>query len=499
VLRTPAPIRRTAGLVLASALLAAPFVLHASPLSDDLAARRTRMMERLPPDTMLVLLSAPSRVYSGDVDYEYRQDSNLYYLTGVTQEDTALVLMPGNSAHREFLFIKDRNPAREHWTGRTLSHEDATHQSGIATVLSSRDLEAFVGAMLSRREWGSTVDDKDAAAFFEAAGAGRAKLALAMDQADPGDPPTRIQDFLHRIRDRYVGFTPIDVSPTLTDLRLVKTPFELKTLTEAVDISVEAQRAGMRAAAPGVFEYQVKAAIEAVHRARGAVSWAYPSIVGSGPNATVLHYPEATRQMQAGELLLVDAAANYGYQAADITRTYPVSGTFTQPQRDIYDVVLRAQDEAIKAAKPGATLSSIHERTVTVLKEGLLKLGLITDASGNQYRMWYTHGTSHFIGIDVHDVGEQRRRLQPGMTFTIEPGLYIRQSVLDELPRTQENVALIEKIQAAVTKYRDIGVRVEDSFAMESSGVRNLSAALPRTIDDVERFMRTRPAKETGK
>jgi Xaa-Pro aminopeptidase len=482
-----------------AAVLAFPLVARANPFSEDLSARRARMMERLPADSLLVLLSAPSRVYSGDVDYEYRQDSNLYYLTGITQEDTALVLMPGNADHREFLFIKDRNPSQEHWTGRTLSRDEAKERTGIATVLSSKDLEPFVGAILSRRAWGSMVDEKDAASFFDALGAGRAKLALAIDQPEAGDPPTRTQDFLRRLRDRYVGFTPVDAIPILTDLRLVKTPYELKMLSEAVDISMDGQRAGMRAAAPGVFEYQVKAAIESVHRARGAVSWAYPSIVGSGPNATVLHYPEADRQMQAGELLLVDAAANYGYQAADITRTYPVSGTFSQPQREIYELVLDAQEEAIKAATPGATLASIHDRAVSVLKEGLLKLGLITDTSGNQYRMWYTHGTSHFIGIDVHDVGNRTRSLQAGMTFTIEPGLYIRQSALDELPRTPENLALIQKIQPAVTKYRDIGVRVEDSFVMEPGGVRNLSASLPGTVADIEGFLRGRRASGSGK
>jgi Xaa-Pro aminopeptidase len=450
------------------------------------------MMQRLPADTILVLLSAPTRVYSGDVDYEYRQDSNLYYLTGLTQDDSALVLMPGNTTHREFLFVKDRNPSQEHWTGRLLSHEEAREQTGIPTVLSSRDLEAFVGAMLSRRTWRSTVDEKDAASFFDALGGGRAKVALAVDQMEPDDPPTRAQDFLRRVRDRYVGFTPIDATPMLTELRLVKTPLELKILSEAIDISIEGQRAGMRAAAPGAFEYQVKAAIEAVHRARGAVSWAYPSIVASGPNSTILHYPESTRQLQSGDLLLVDAAANYGYEAADITRTYPVSGTFTRQQRDVYEVVLHAQDEAIKAAIPGSTLATIHDRTVAVLKEGLLKLGLITDTTGNQYRMWFTHGTSHFIGIDVHDVGDRTRLLQPGMTFTIEPGLYIRQSVLDEMPKTPENLALIEKVQPAVTKYRDIGVRVEDSFVMEAGGARNLSAALPRAIADVEALMKTR-------
>jgi Xaa-Pro aminopeptidase len=478
----------------ASVLLLPLFVAAASgasELSDDLVARRAHLMERLGPDTILVLLSAPARVYSGDVDYEYRQDSNLYYLTGITQEGTALVLLPGNPTRREVLFIKDRNAEREHWTGRLLSREEARARTGIATVLSSSAFDGFIGAMLSRQAYGSTIDQKEAAALFDALGAGRARLALAMDRAAPGEPPTRTQALLTQLRDRYVGYVPIDATLTLTALRMVKTPYELKMLTMAADISAEAQKAGMRAAGPGVFEYQVKAAIEAVHRSSGAVSQAYPSIVGSGPNATILHYPEADRRMQAGDLLLVDAAANYGYQAADITRTYPVSGTFTSAQRDIYDLVLHAQEEAIKVARPGATLSTIHNRTVEVLKAGLLKLGLIADASGQEYAMWFTHGTSHYIGLDVHDVGSRNEPLQAGMTFTIEPGLYIRQSVLDQLPKTPANLALIGKIQAAVTRYQDIGVRIEDSFVVEGAGVRSLSASVPRTVSEIEAFMRT--------
>jgi Xaa-Pro aminopeptidase len=490
-------LAQRAGFVFLAVLVAGS--AGASEFSDDLAARRARLMERLGPDTMIVLLSAPTRVYSGDVDYEYHQDPNLYYLTGITQEETALVLMPGNVSRREFLFIKDRNPEREHWTGKLLSREDARANTGVATVLSINVFDAFLGEVLSRRGYGSTVDEKEAAVFFAALGEGRGKLAVALEQPAPGEPPTRAQAFLQKIRDRYVGYVAIDASPALKTLRMVKTPYELKMLTRATDISVEAQMAGMRAAAPGVFEYQVKAAIEAVHRGRGAVSWAYPSIVGSGPNATILHYPQDDRQMQAGDLLLVDAAANYGYQASDVTRTYPVSGTFSQAQKDIYALVLRAQEEAIKAAKPGATLNSIHSRTVDVLKDGLLKLGLIADVSGQQYAMWFTHGTSHFIGLDVHDVGSRNDTLRPGMTFTIEPGLYIRQSALDQLPKTPANLELISKIQPAVTRYNDIGVRIEDSVVMEENGVRNLSAAAPKSIDDIERFMRGGRAGSGGR
>jgi Xaa-Pro aminopeptidase len=226
--------------------------------------------------------------------------------------------------------------------------------------------------------------------------------------------------------------------------------------------------------------------------ARGAVSWAYPSIVGSGPNATILHYPDADRQMRAGELLLVDAAANFEYMSGDITRTYPVSGRFSDVQKDIYSIVLEAQDAGMKTAREGSSLAAIHEKTVDVIKAGLLRLGLIADASGDQYKMWYTHGASHFIGVDVHDVGDRTARLEPGMAFTIEPGIYIRQSALDALPKTAANDELIARIQPAVRKYADIGVRVEDSFLLEASGPRRLSAAVPRTIDDIETFLRRR-------
>jgi Xaa-Pro aminopeptidase len=481
---------RTVALVLGAIVLAS--AARASEFSDDLTARRARMMERLGPDAMLILFSAPSRTYSLDVSYEYRQDSNLYYLTGITQEDTVLVLMPGNASRREILFVKDRNPEREHWNGRLLSQQEASAQAGIATVMTASQFEPFITAVLGRRGFGE-IDDKEAAAFFDALGAGRARVAFALETGGTGDPLTRSQEFARRIRERYVGFQTIDATSILTALRLVKTPYERKVLVKSLEISSEAQMAGMRAAHPGAWEYEVEAAIEAVHRSRGAVSWSYPSIVGSGPNATILHYSENSRQMQAGELLLVDAAANYEYASGDITRTYPVSGTFSPLQKDIYSIVLQAQEEGIKVAQPGTPMIAIHNKTVEVIKAGLLKLGLITDASGDQYRMWYTHGANHYIGLDVHDVGRNTVPMQPGMAFVIEPGIYIRQSALDALPLTAENRALIEKIQPAVTKYRDIGVRIEDAFLLEETGLRRLTSA-PRTIDEIEAFMRKRPA-----
>jgi Xaa-Pro aminopeptidase len=471
---------------------------HASELSDDLKARRARVMDRIGADTMLILWSAPTARYSLDVDYEYRQDSNLYYLTGVTQDETMLVLMPGNGSRREILFVKERNPLREHWTGRRLSNEEAATQTGIETVLSSSQFEPFISALLARRGFGP-IDDQQAGRFFEALAAGRARVALTLDAVRGlSDPLSEPLLFAQKIRERFVGFQVTDATPVLTDLRMVKTGYERKLLVKSLEISSEAHRAGMRAARPGAYEYEVKAAIEAVHRGRGAASWSYPSIVGSGPNATILHYPDGGRQMQAGDLLLVDAACNFEYASGDITRTYPVSGTFSPLQKDLYRIVLQAQDEGMKVAKPGASILDIHKKTVEVIKAGLVKLGLIADANGDQYRMWYTHGASHYIGIDVHDVGGRDRPLEPGMAFVIEPGLYIRQSVLDALPRSPENDALIEKIQPAVKKYADLGVRVEDSFVLEETGLRTLSASVPRTIEKIEAFLRKVPSTGSG-
>ncbi len=487
--------RHRRGLTIAGAVVLAVASVRASELSDDLKARRARLMDALGPDALIVLWSAPTRRYSTDIDYEYRQDSNLYYLTGLTQDETMLVLMPGNTSRREILFVKDRNPAREHWTGPRLTTGDAQDRTGIETVLATSQFEPFVSAILNRQPFGD-IDEKQATYFFDALAAGRAKVNLLLAQGrGVNDPLTPPLEFARRIRDRFVGFQVTDATRVLTDLRLVKTPYERKILVKSLAISNEAQMAGMRAARPGAHEYEVKAAIEAVFRRRGAVSWSYPSIVGSGPNATILHYPDGERQMEAGDLLLVDAACNYQYMSGDITRTYPVSGTFSAPHKDIYQIVLQAQEEAIAIARPGASLQDVHKKTVDVIKAGLLRLGLITDASGDQYRMWYTHNSSHYIGIDVHDVGERTRPLQPGMAFTIEPGIYIRQGALDALPRTPANDALIARIQPAVKKYADIGVRVEDSFLLDDTGLRRLSASVPRTIEEIESFMKPRGSK----
>jgi Xaa-Pro aminopeptidase len=486
-------VRRILLAVVCVTVLSVPAVAVAGEFQDDLAARRARVMERLPPESMLILWSASVKVYSHDVDYEFRQDSNLYYLTGIDQPDTILVLMPGNERRREILFISPRDPVREHWEGHLLTSAEATGQSGVATVYTTNEFESFVKTVLGGSAYGVGPGSQEYTRFGKAVQDASARLALLLTPK-PGlsDELPATYRFVRQIQERFPGITAMDVFPILRDLRQVKTPYERKLLQESADVSSDAHMAGMKAARPGAYEYEVEAAIEFVYKKNGSLDWGYPSIVGSGPNATILHYNASTRRMADGDLLLVDAAANYKYATVDITRTYPVNGRFTPAQRELYALVLSAQEEGMKVARAGARVAEIHQKTVEVIKAGLLKLGLITDAAGDQYRIWYTHGSVHWIGLDVHDVGDNSRPLEPGMSFVIEPGVYIRESALDYLPKTAQNAAFIEKVRPLVKKYNDIGIRVEDSFLLTENGLHRLSAKVPRTIDEIEAFMRAK-------
>jgi Xaa-Pro aminopeptidase len=472
-------------LVLAFALPATAF---AGPLQDDLKARRGKAMERLGTETMAIFWSAPTRVFSADVDYEYRQDSNLLYLTGIAQEETILVLMPGNETRKEMLFIREADARREHWEGHILTPAEATAQSGIQTVMSVAQFDGFVSAMLSKRPMGGS--PAEYATFFEALTDGKAKVAVLMEPQSLSAPPSQTAQFASRLRERFFGFNVMDATPIVNELRQIKTAYEADILRKSLRISSDAHKAGMRATAPGRYEYEVEAEIEAVYLRNGAMSWGYPSIVGSGPNATILHYNASNRRMENGDLLLVDAAGSYQGLTGDITRTYPVNGKFTREQRDIYEIVYAAQQAGEKAAKAGAPVSAIQNACDEVLRAGLLNLGLVTEPAGTQFKIWSTHGVSHWIGHDVHDVGIRGKPLAPGMAFVIEPGIYIRPQALDNLPLTAANAAFIAKVKPVVEKYKNIGVRIEDSYLMTPTGLERLSASVPRTIDEIEAWMK---------
>jgi Xaa-Pro aminopeptidase len=398
------------------------------------------------------------------------------------------VLMPGNASRREILFISEADPRREHWEGHMLTPAEATAQSGVQTVMTVDQFEPFIASMFSRRAMRG--EPAEYAKFFAALGDGRARLALPLEQvSDLSTPPDAARKFAVSLRERFLGFTLEDVRPLVYDLRQIKTAYEQDVLRKSVAISSDAHKAGMRAAAPGKYEYEVEAAIEEVYLRNGAMSWGYPSIVGSGPNATILHYGKSSRRMEAGDLLLVDAAGNYQGYTGDITRSYPINGKFSKEQREIYQIVLAAQEAGIKAVKSGARTNDVQAACDGVLRDGLVKLGLVTDPKGMQFKIWSTHGVLHGIGMDVHDVGS-RRTLEPGMAFVIEPGIYVREAALDALPKTAENAAFIEKVRPMVSKYKNIGVRIEDSFLLTDSGLERLSSSVPRTIDEIERFMK---------
>jgi Xaa-Pro aminopeptidase len=318
-------------------------------------------------------------------------------------------------------------------------------------------------------------------------------VALDLDRTPAlGAPLPPAHDLARKLRDAAPQLLISDASRLLAGLRQVKTPHERALLARSVEISSRAMREAMKAARPGAFEYTVRGALEHAWSTGGAMGWGYPPIVASGPNATILHYPRYERRLEAGDLLLIDAAANYEYLTGDITRTVPVSGRFTPEQRTIYDLVFAAQEAGIQAARAGVRPRDVHEATVAVIKEGLLKLGLITDASGEQYRRWYTHGSVHFIGMDVHDVGDYERPLEAGSAFVIEPGVYIREETLEALPDSPENRAFNEKVRPGVKKFKDIGVRIEDSFLITEQGLQNLSGSVPRKAQDVEALLQAR-------
>lgn len=488
-------LSRRVGLV-ALFVLAATGVAQAGEYQDDLKARRARVMQSLDAGTMMIAWSAPARVYSTDVNYEYRQDSNLLYLTGITQEDTILVLMPGAASKKEVIFVREANPRAEHRNGHILTKEEVTALSGIETVYFVPQFEAFVTAMFNGRNFGVRRGETTAEwnAFHAEVKAGRSRLALLFGpRPAPSQDLPEVYTWANRFRDRFFGVSFVDAQPIVHAQRQVKTAYEQKVLEHSVLISSNAHKAGMKVTAPGKFEYEVEAAIEQVYLTNGAMSWGYPSIVGSGPNSTILHYGESSRKMENGDLLLVDAAGSYQGLTGDITRTTPVNGKFSPAQREIYALVLAAQEAGMAAAKIGSKTADVERAVEGVIKAGLLKLGLITDASGEEFRTWYTHGVCHWIGMDVHDVGDYDRPLSAGMAFVVEPGLYIRPQALEQLPNTPPSAAFRAKVGPAVEKYKNIGVRIEDSFVLTETGLKSLSSTVPRTIEEVEAWMKPKP------
>jgi Xaa-Pro aminopeptidase len=468
---------------------------------DELAARRKHVANAIGPNAMLVLFSAEPRLYTNDVDYQFRQENNLYYLTNLNQRGATLVLMPGNNVTPEILFLPRRNPAHETWTGHMYSSQEASQLSGIKEIWEANEFDPFVSALAKHEAYrprpdrillsstAGTGTENGFASLFEAAARNEAALYLLSLPREGENPEYRQEQHFAMAWAKQAGSFPIQSAfPIFTQMRLRKSPMELELMQHAIDISIEAHQRAQAFASQAKWEYEVDAQVAYTFKLRNADNWGYPDIVGCGPNATTLHYEESQGPVKPGQLMLMDVGAEYNHYSADVTRTFPVNGKFSKEQAEIYQIVYDAQEAAARAAKPGATLSEAHRAATEVIRDGLLKLGLITDRNSEQYRTWFMHGNGHWLGMNVHDVGGGAI-FEPGMTFTNEPGIYIRLDALDNLPKTPANERFIAEIKPAFEKYKGIGVRIEDDMVITQDGVKWMTAALPRSIADIEAFI----------
>ena len=426
------------------------------------SSRRRALAARL--DGAALVPAAPVAIRNNDVEHEYRQDSDLHWLTGFVEPESVLLVVPNHPEHRTVLFLRPRDPEREAWDGPRVGVEGAVRELGVDAAFPIGELAERLPGYLARPE-----------RLYHRLGRERALDDLVLGAIDKT-----------RARGRSVHAWPtaiVDPSVVLHELRLVKSEDEIALMRRAAEITRDAHLAVMRLAGPGRFEYELDAAIRETFRRSGCERAAYGSIVGSGPNATVLHYRKNARRMQAGELVLVDAGCENQYYAADVTRTFPVSGVFSPAQRRVYELVLEAERACVDAVAPGATVDGIHAIAVRTLVEGLVRLGVLEGDPGalvdaQAHKPWFMHRTSHWLGMDVHDVGAYYvggapRALAPGMVLTVEPGLYF----------SPDDARVPAEL-------RGIGVRIEDDVLVTAEGRRELTADIPRSIDDVERACR---------
>jgi Xaa-Pro aminopeptidase len=482
------------------------------PVFDDkeriaeLKQRRERVAQTVGPQSFMILFSTEPRVYTNDVNYPYRQENNLYYLTNLKQQGATLVLLPGNTKVREILFLPRRNAAAETWTGHMYTPEEANQLSGIREIWQNSEFDPFIKALRNRQPYRpapenvfmsdlpaetTLTNDNGFTTLFDAAAKGDAGLFMLV----PGDGESREYKQEQRFASEWArtasGYSVKNAWPIFSQMRLVKSPMELRILQHAIDISIEAHQRAWAAAGSAKWEYEVDAVMAYTFKLRNADNWGYPDIVGCGPNATTLHYVESQGPIKQGELLLMDVGAEYDHYTADITRTFPVNGKFTPMQASVYQIVYDAQEAVAKASKPGATLSDVSRAGTEVVKDGLLKLGLITDRNSMQHRLWFMHGTSHWLGMNVHDVGGGSKFV-PGVVFTNEPGIYIRPDALDQMPfgwKQEDWDKFKVAVRPAFEKYKGVGVRIEDDLLITADGVRWMSEALPRKISEIEDFI----------
>ena len=430
---------------------------------QEYARRRKALMAQMEPNSIAVLPAAQVYVRNRDVEHAYRQDSDFQYLTGFPEPEAVAVLIPGREHGEYVLFCREKDKERELWDGYRAGQEGAVSEYGADDAFPIADVDDILPGLIEGRE--------------------RVYYAMGANQ----DFDRRLTNWINVIRSKArLGATPpnefVALAHLLHDMRLYKSAAEIKVMQAAAEISAQAHIRAMQVCRPGAYEYQLEAELQHTFMRHGSRSPAYSSIVAAGRNGCILHYTENTSQIRDGDLILIDAGCELDCYASDITRTFPASGRFSTEQRAIYDIVLAAQLAAFKVIAPGRHWNESHEATVRVITSGLLDLGLLKGdldelIANETYKRFYMHRAGHWLGMDVHDVGDYRvggewRELEPGMVMTVEPGIYIAPDD-DSVPR----------------KWRGIGVRIEDDVVVTKAGCEILSGSVPKDPDEIEALM----------
>jgi len=428
----------------------------------EFVRRRKQLMRMAGRDAIVIVPAAPERVRNNDAHYPYRQDSDFHYLSGFGEPDAVLALIPGRAQGETILFCRERDPERERWDGARSGTEGAVEEYGFDDAFPIADIDDILPGMIE----------------------GRARVYYHFGRDPEFD--LKLIGWVNRVRAQVrQGAVPphefVALSHLLHDLRLYKSRSELRVMRKSAKIAADAHVRAMRTTRPGMNEHEVEAELLHEFRRHGAVP-SYEPIVGGGANACVLHYRANNAPLRDGDLLLIDAGAEYQCYASDITRTFPVSGRFSTEQRALYDIVLAAQTAAIDEVRPGRPFDAYHEAAVRTITRGLIKIGLLEGSleknlRDHSYRAFYMHKTGHWLGLDVHDVGDYRidgefRLLEPGMVVTVEPGIYIAPD--------------LKRVPA---RWRGIGIRIEDDVVVTRGEPMILTASVPRNADDIEALM----------
>ncbi len=445
--------------ILSSVLSFSTIFAQYNPYPDKsiFAEKRKQFMERIGDDAVAIIVANPEYTRNDDVDHDYRQDSDMFYLTGFEEPHSIAVLQPGIEKHKYTLFVRKRDPLRETWNGHRFGVKGAMESFGADTAYTIDKFHEMLRTILRRvktvyHNFGTDKDLSESILDGVTAFAGHSDISMKNARFELGE------------------------------MRKLKSDWEIKSLRKAIDITSEAHKEAMKSAQPGMGEYEIEAVIEYTYRKHGVQRPGFPSIVASGANTAILHYQTNEMKLNKGDLLLVDIGAEWGYYSADVTRTYPVNGKFSKEQAAIYKIVYDAQEAAFKLSKPGTSRNELSNIVRNSLIDGLIRVGLLSGTreeiiKDRSYRKFYMHGFGHWIGLDVHDSGSYTENgesviMRPGMVYTVEPGVYITED------------------ESIDPKWWNIGVRIEDCVLITEKGYELLSDKAPRKIKDIEKLMK---------